>query len=112
MNNSLISPKPETAKEMAEEREAKIVRLLEAVGQIRESSAWSTLKTEEFDSLTTRIRQDLLREAKNDNPNTNKLNRLAGELKWAERFSDLDKYEKALRVELQGVRMRIHGTKE
>lgn len=110
MNNSSIQP--EVIKDLEtklQEREAKLIRVLEAIGRMKESEAWSTLKIEVFDSLTGILKRELLTEAKKDDPNTNKLNRLAGELKWSEKFSDIEKFENEQRVELKAIRLRIHG---
>lgn len=116
MNNSLIQPEPEKAIEQArvkvQERESEIVRILEAIQTLKVSKEWGTLKTEVFDSLHKSLTRDMMEEASKANPDTNKLNRIAGEMKWAERFSDFDKWENTLRVELQGVRKRIHGKPE
>lgn len=110
MNNSSIQP--EAIKDLEtklQEREAKLIRILEAIGRVKESEAWSTLKIEVFDNLGSILKRDLLTEAKKDDPNPNKLNRLTGELKWAEKFSDLEKFENEQRVELKAIRLRIHG---
>lgn len=113
MNNSLIRPEPEKPQaDKLQEHEAKLVRTIEALVQIRNSEAWSSLKIEVFDGLTARLKRELLVEAKKDDPSTNKLNRLTGELKWAEKFSDLEKFEETQRVELKGIRLRIHGKPE
>ncbi len=90
-------------------REAALVRQIEAVRAIQGTSDWSTLKNEIFASLLTSLERVLREEAKNENPNTNKLNRITGEIKWAERFSDLSKLEGTLMVELTQVRKRLHG---
>ncbi len=116
MNNSQIQPEPEKAIEQAQvkvqERESDIVRILEAIQTLKVSKEWSTLKIEVFDGLHTNLSRDMMEEASKADPNTNKLNRIAGEMKWAGRFSNLEKWENSLRVELQGVRKRLHGKPE
>ncbi len=114
MNNSRIALETpvDNSKELTVEREAKLVRTIEALQDIRGSESWSTLKKEVFDSVFQTLKRELEEEARKENPNTNKLNRITGEIKWAERFADLEKFEHVLRVELQGVRTRIHGTNE
>lgn len=111
MNNSSIQPDSlkNEFENKTQEHEAKLVRIVEAIGRMKELEAWSTLKTEIFDGLSTNLKRDLLTEAKKEDPNPNKLNRLAGELKWAEKFSNLDKFEESQRVELKAIRSRIHG---
>lgn len=111
MNNSSI--KLEVTKDDLEvklqEHEARLIRILEAIGWMKSSQAWSTLKIEVFDGLSVNLKRELLAEARKDDPNTNKLNRLTGELRWAEKYSDLEKFEETQRVELKAIRLRIHG---
>lgn len=89
--------------------EPKVIRKLEAIRELQRSAAWSSLKELEFDTLTESLNNLILSEAKKQNPDTNKLNRLVGELKWAERFADLNKWENQLQVELQIIRMNLYG---
>jgi len=113
MNNSLatfavdISESPVDVTPQLQEREAKLGRIIEALQAVRESKAWSTLKTEIFDDLTTRYSKELAAEAKKDNPESNKLNRIAGQLAWAERYADLAKLETTYRTELTGIRKKL-----
>ena len=113
MNNSFIQQEEQSdslVREQASERENNLVRLIETVGRIRESKDWCSLKESVFDGQVSRLRKELFAEAKKDDPNPNRLNRITGELKWAERYSDLKKYEDSLRVELQAIRKRYGKT--
>lgn len=116
MNNSLIVENVSLSLEERpngaplKEREAELIAILEAIRVIQGSNEWSTLKIKVFDSLTTNLEKDLGSEAKKESPDTNKLNRLAGQLKWAERYSDLTKLEQAFRTELTHIRLKLHGT--
>lgn len=92
------------------DRETKLLKTVAAIQEILKTKEWSTLKELEFDGLKSNLERQILVEAKQTNPDSNKLNRLAGELKWAERFSDFKKWEQALRVELTNVRQNLHGT--
>lgn len=92
------------------ERESKLVRIIEAIRELKKTSAWSTLKIELFDGLTESLERDLRSEAKKDQPDPSKLNRIAGQLTWAERYSDLDKFEVGKLVELKGIRKNLYGT--
>jgi len=94
------------------EQEGRIIKIIEALAEVRESSGWSTLKIEVFDGLTATLERQLREEAKQDTPDALKLNRLAGQLKWAEKFSDLEKLEQAFRVELTNIRKNLHGKPE
>jgi hypothetical protein len=86
-----------------------LLRILEAIKDVQENRSWSTLKTEIFDSLVNTLEKDIRIEARKEEPSPTKLNRLAGELKWAERYSDLYKLEQKHRVELQNVRIKLYG---
>jgi hypothetical protein len=117
MNNSKLALDsiPKESDHMVEiqeqltEKEATEIRIIEAIQRIRTSKDWSTLKTELFDELPKKIRKEILAEGRKDDPSTNKLNRLSGELKWAEKYADLSKLEATQRVELQRIRMQLHG---
>lgn len=120
MNNSHILPGTASLlvrdnkhiQEKVQEREASLVKQIAAIRDICESLSWSTLKTEVFDPLLTSLKRDLEEEAKKQDPNSNKLNRISGEIKWAERFSDLEKFESSLLVELQYIKTRLHENQE
>lgn len=92
--------------------EERLVRIIEALQGIEQSKDWSTLKTEIFDELPKQIRKDMLREARKDNPEIHILTRLNGELKWAEKFSDLSKFVSSQRVELSRIKLMLYGKTE
>lgn len=91
------------------EREQKLVRTIEALEEVQKVKSWSSLKKELFDELPASLEKQISAEAKKLNPDILKLNRLSGELKWAERFSNLKKFEDTFRVELQNVRKNLYG---
>ncbi len=86
--------------------EARLVRIIEAVQNLKKSKEWSTLKTEVFVNLVTILEKDIKNEARKEDCSPTKLNRLSGELKWAEKFADLDKFETSYRLQLQNVRQK------
>jgi len=94
------------------QREAQLVKLIAAVKSVFESKAWSSLKTELFEGLTDRLQRELLSESKKPTPDTNKLNRLSGQLQWAERYSDLQKLEQEFKAELAIVKSKLYGKTE
>lgn len=89
--------------------ESRLVRIVEALQEVQSTKAWSSLKTEVFDNLVNVLEKDIKNEAKKEDPSPLKLNRLSGELRWAERFSDLSKLENQYRIQLTGVRTQLHG---
>jgi len=62
--------------------------------------------------LVNVLEKDIRTEAKKEDVSTNKLNRLSGELKWAERYADLGKLENTYKVQLQSVRTKLYGKTE
>ena len=91
------------------EREGELITIIEALQGVQKSKEWSTLKIKVFDSLTETLSKELHVEAKKESPDTLKLNRLAGQMKWAEKFSDLKKLEDIFRLELAQIRKQLHG---
>ena len=90
-------------------RETELIRTIEALQEVSSSKAWSSLKTYVFDGLQESLTKEITAEARKENPDTLKLNRLSGELKWAERYADLKKLEQRLRLELTQVRSYLYG---
>lgn len=113
-NNSLVrleeTPVSIAQRELLKEREGKLVKILEAIRAVKETKCWSTLKVEIFDGLSSKLERELRDEARKVTPDPNKLNRIAGQLEWAERFSDLNKLDQRFQVELQGIRQRYGKT--
>lgn len=92
-----------------EEREAVLRSLIEAISTIRSSQEWRTLKKLVLDGKVESLTRELLSEARSDTPNQCKLAKLAGELRWAERFSDLEKLEALYRTEITKIKTKLHG---
>lgn len=111
-NASLNPEEPINTDPHFREREGELTAILEALQVIAGSNEWSTLKKSVFDGKTNALNRELLAEAKKEIPDALKLNRLAGELKWAERFSDLSKLETSFRLELTQVRKQLYGKEE
>ena len=114
MNNSQITLEEKNDKnpdllERVREREAQVVRTIEAIREVKKCNGWSTLKLEIFDNLANSLKRDLLSEAKKDIPDPLRLNRLAGQLKWADKFANLDKLEEDYKTQLSGIRKQLHG---
>lgn len=91
------------------EREQNLIHILEAVRMVKESESWSTLKKEIFDGLVGTLNKEITEEAKKEDPDRLKLNRLAGQLKWAEKYSDLGKLENVFKLELTKIRQLLYG---
>ena len=84
--------------------EGRLVKIIEAIQVLKDSNEWSTLKTEVFENLANILEKDIKAEARKEDPDPKKLNRLSGEMKWAEKYADLDKLENFYRLQLTNVR--------
>lgn len=77
------------------ERDAHLVRLIEAITEVQSTSAWSTLK-EEFDGEIAKLNRFLLAEAKKKDIDTAEQYRLQGRIESAKRFSLEKLFEDAM----------------
>lgn len=91
------------------EREGELQSILLAIKGVSESKEWAVLKSKVFEGLTTVLSRQIQSEAKKEIPDTLKLNRLAGQLLWAEKYSDLNKLEQFFRAELSNVKLKLYG---
>lgn len=106
---SLAEDKEDEIKTKLRTEEARILRIVEALREIQQTKEWATLKADILDNLVNVLEKNLREEAKKEDPSSNKLNRLAGELKWAERYSDLAKLENNYLVQLKNIRIKLYG---
>lgn len=110
MNNSLNIDLSESFQEETNtderlrEREAKLVRMLEALIAIRESNEWSSLKDELFDGMLETIEGKLRSEMLKAELNNPEIYRLQGERKWARNFADFSSLIGKYRAELAHIR--------
>ena len=114
MNNSFLSVEdtPKDNSEFLSQQETKDQRILSAVQEVKKTQGWSTLKTEIFGGKVESLRRELQIEALKVNPDGMKLNRIAGQLEWAERFFDMDKWEAQLALEIRNIKKMQHGQSE
>ncbi len=111
MNNASIKPEPEFDRTPhLHEEESKAVRIIEAVQALGETEAWRTLQELVFNRLLITLENDLEDEAKKPDPDTNRLNRLAGQIEWAEKYVDLSKLALRYRNQLQGIRNQLDAS--
>lgn len=117
MNNSRLAIESVSLSEeksdrtpLLREREGQLITILDSLRKVQESNEWSSLKIHIFDDVVKSLSKDLRLEARADAPNPLKLRYLTGQLKWAEKYSDLKKLEDSYRLELTNVRKLLYGT--
>lgn len=110
IESSSLEAKEVDRKEFLRESEQKTIHLIEAIQRVEQSEDWSTLKTEIFDGLTLKLNKQLQEEAKKEVPDTLVLNRLSGQIIWADKYSDLSKLGNTYRLELTKIRKLLYGT--
>lgn len=108
MNNSQIRPEaPQESDERRQEKEAGLVKILEAIGEVSNSPAWKILQKEVFVDVVGLLERSIAREVKAKEINVSKLYSLQGQLMWAKKYADLDELAKPLKIELKAIQK--HG---
>ena len=108
MNNSRISGiKAETEidiRPMLRARETELLKLIDALENIRGSEYWDVL----VEKLFKKELETLYRKIRNiTEPHI--LYRTQGEINWVEKYVDFDKLINSYRLELQGIRKQLNG---
>ena len=111
VNNSLIGIDKEDdgVAERLRAEESRVVRIIEAFDAVSLTKEWKILKTEIFDNLVNTLERNIQTEAKKESIDSQKLNRLAGELHWAEKYADLSKLEQFYKIQLKSIRIKLYG---
>ena len=112
MNNSQIVldyvplnlEEPVIQTESLREREAILVRIIEAIVKIEQSEEWSTLKSLIFDGTVENLEKRLKFEAEQLDLKPALLNQLQGQLIWARKYANLSKLAEGHRLELVNIR--------
>lgn len=105
MNNSLVEIDSfEEKANPLQEREAFLVRVIEAIGRVSESADWDILRTELFEPVSQTLERKLMSEVKSDKINEPEIYRLQGQLVWARKYSKLEDLREVLKVELSNIR--------
>lgn len=93
-------------------RETELVQIIESLQHLQTTKDWRVLKEKVFDQLTGVLEGQLNLEARKESPDVLRQNRLAGQLKWSETYSDMKRLEDTFRVELSKIRKLLHGNQK
>lgn len=108
MNNSQVAnlnleeEQPIDRKPFLRQREIELVKLIEAIENLKSSNYWNILE----DFFTREVEK--LRNELDDERDTIKIYRLQGNLEWAKKYSDLSKLSERYREELINIRKQIN----
>lgn len=108
MNNSQVAnlnleeEQPIDRKPFLRQREIELVKLIEAIENLKSSNYWNILE----DFFTREVGK--LRNELDDERDTIKIYRLQGNLEWAKKYSDLSKLSERYREELINIRKQIN----
>ena len=92
--------------------ESRLVRIIEALRDVQDVKSWQLLSEEVFKPLVNILEKDIKTEARKEDLSPQRLNRLSGELKWAEKYADLAKLENNYQVHLKSIRTKLYGEPE
>ena len=112
MNNSQVSieePISEDRLVLLRQREAELVKLIEAILGVVETEDWKKLKELIFDKEVARLEARLYAEARAVEINDPNLYRLQAQIVWAKKHTDLEKMAQTFKVELENVRKILNG---
>lgn len=120
MNNSKLAidsvpltlDRPTVDKPRLREQEQELALITDALRKVQASREWSTLKEKVFDGLVDSLTKELHREARKETPDALKLNRIAGQLIWAEKYADLPKLEDGFRLQILNIKKQLYGKTE
>ncbi len=90
------------------EREASLVRQIEALRRVAASEDWSSLKKEIFDGVVETLEKAQKAEAEKIPADPVKLAQITGQLVWARKWSDLRKVADILMVEKNNITKKLN----
>lgn len=112
MNNSLMESEGES--EIIDttpqiQREAKLAKVIEAIKEVGANEGWKVLSREIFAPLVENLERRISQEAKKKPIVESEIYSLQGQLQWATRYSNLEKYSEELKAELQNLKQQTNA---
>lgn len=103
MNNSIIQPHAKLDTTPQVEHKAKLVRMIEAIQEVVNTTGWKVLKQEIFDELVKTLERRIMSESKKPKIEPEELYRLQGQLAWARKYSKLEDLAEVFKVGLTNI---------
>lgn len=111
MNNSQIEfdeEKPVDIKPVLRQKQAELIKVIEAVRAVNSTPQWQTLKGLIFDKAVESLQRRLQVESEKSELNVQEIYRLQGQLVWARRYSDFSKLADAYKIELNNITKKLN----
>ncbi len=118
MNNSrltseyLLSPDGKDPTGQLQEREAHLVKVIDAIKAVAGTREYSSLKTLIFDGRLEETRKAIFYEARKDKPDIQLLAKLNGKYEEVRKYADLNELAKVFQTELTHLKIKLHGTSD
>ena len=97
----------EDVKVLLRERQAELVKIIEALAKLDNSKEWETLKELIFNKSLKAIERQILNESTAVKIDTDKLYRLQGEWAWAKQYNDINKFGENLKKQLEAIKLKL-----
>jgi hypothetical protein len=97
----------ENNKESLREQQGALIKLVGAFADLEGSKEWQIIKEQVHTPTVARIERQILNEAQAPIIDVDKIYRLQGELAWARRFSDINKFAETLKRQLEDIKNKL-----
>lgn len=105
MNNSItLEETQEERLPVLRARESELVKIIEAVGRLSNTTEWSTLKSLVFDGVLESLQKKLASESYKMPLDEPTIYKLQGQITWAKKYSNLESFADEKRLELTNIR--------
>ena len=94
---------------MLEEKRAELLKIIEAINKVANSSEWNVLKDYVFDGLVESLERRIKFESAKTTLDDAEIYRLQGTLNLAKKYADFSTLGDAYKVELKNVRKQLDG---
>lgn len=97
----------EEAKVLMREKQAELVKVIEAFAKLENSEEWGTLKELVFNNTVTSIERQILNKALASQIDVNELYKLQGEWVWAKQYADVSRFTENLKKQIENIKNKL-----
>lgn len=116
MNNSKITNdfvEPEEVKDIKPQlraRETELIAIIRAIENLNANPDWKLLQDKIFNGVVLSLNKELMSEVKKQPLNGPKIHSLNGQIKWAEKYTNLSDLASIYKLELLNVRNNLNAS--